>query len=189
MLGRTTQGRACFWVAIALIAAIAPGWAKPPDIGWPEAVARLAHERSSAQTCAASLKGHGDAQQVSRGELAYGEAKASFDAVIAGLITALGEGETPTALPDLQSDLEQGALSLQNFCKTVADLLPAEAGQRGVIDDIIKGALAPAIDALKDGVAALYTDHRADSALIKATIKTQLEAAKWPDFDQIAAAK
>ncbi len=189
MLRGAEPGRACFWVAVALIGAIAPGWAKPPDIAWPEAVARLAHERSLAQTCAGSLKGHGDAQQISRGEFAYGEAKASFDEVIAGLITALGEGETPKALPDLEADLEQGASSLQKFCKTVGDLLPAEAGQRGVIDDIIKAALGPATDALKDGVAALYNNHRTDSALTKATIETQLEAAKWPDFDQIGAVK
>jgi hypothetical protein len=189
MLRRATPGRACFWVAVALIAAMAPGWAKPSDVAWPEAVARLARERSLAQTCAESLKGHGDAQQISRGQLAYGEAKANFDAVIAGLITALGEGETPIALPELQSDLERGASSLQKFCVMVDDLLPAEAGQRGVIDDMIKAALDPVINALKDGVSALYNNYRGDSALMKATIKTQLEAAKWPDFDQISAAK
>jgi hypothetical protein len=189
MLRRAKPERACFWVALALIGAMAQGWAKPPDVAWPEAVARLTHERSLALTCAGSLKGHGDAQQISRGEFAYGEAKAGFDEVIAGLITALSEGETPKALPDLQADLDQGASNLQKFCRTVADLLPAEAGQRGVIDDIIKAAFGPAVDALKDGVAALYNNHRTDSALTKATIETQLEAAKWPDFDQIGAAK
>ena len=189
MLGRAKVGRVCLRFALALIGATARVWANPVDVAWPEAVARLTHERSLAQTCAGSLKEHGDAQQISRGEYAYGEARASFDEVIAGLITALGEGETPKALPDLQSDLEHGESSLQKFCKTVADLLPAEAGQRGVIDDIVKAALGPAIDALKDGVAALYNNHRTDSALTRATIRTQLEAARWPDFDQIGAAK
>jgi hypothetical protein len=193
MLGRSVPRFAWAWIAIAIVGVMALGSAKAADIAWPEAVDRLAHERSLAETCAASLKGHGDAQQILRGELAYGEAKANFDAAIAGLITALGEGETPNALPDLQSDLAQGASSLQNFCKTVSDLLPAEPGQRGVIDEMIKAAaeaaIGPVIDALKEGVSALYNNHRADSALTKATIKSQLEAAKWPDFEKISAAK
>jgi hypothetical protein len=126
---RRLLGDGLLLVASAL-GRMAPGLAKAADIDWPEAVDRLAHERSLAETCVASLKGHGDAQQISRGQLAYGEAKSNFDAVIAGLITALGEGETPNALPDLQSDLAQGAWSLENFCKTVSDLLPAEPGQR-----------------------------------------------------------
>jgi hypothetical protein len=62
-----------------------------------------------------------------------------------------------------------------------------------VIDEIVKAAveaaIGPVIDALKEGISALYNNHRADSAVTKATIKSQLEAAKWPDFDQISAAK
>lgn len=189
MLERPKSCRTCLGVLLILIRATAPAWANPSDVAWPEAVARLAHEQSLAQTCTASLKAHGDAQQISRGEFAYGEAKANFDEVIAGLITALDEGETPKALPDLEADLERGEAGLREFCQTVSDLLPAEAGQRGVIEDIARAALGPAVDALKEGVAALYNNHRADSALSRATIKTQLEAARWPDFEQIGAAQ
>ncbi|HKN31153.1 MAG TPA: hypothetical protein VJY34_26070 [Roseiarcus sp.] len=185
MLERPKPHRTCLGILFVLIGATAPAWAR--DVAWPEAVAQLAHERSLAQTCTASLKAHGDAEQISRGEFAYGEAKASFDAVIAGLITALDQGEAPKALPDLEADLEHGDAGLRKFCETVSDLLPAEAGQRGIIDDIVKAVVA--IDALKDGVAALYNNHRADSALTRATIKTQLEAARWPDFEQIGAAR
>lgn len=189
MLERPKPHRTRLGVFLVLLCAMSPGWANPSDVEWPEAVARLAHEQSLAQTCTASLKAHGAAQQISRGELAYGEAKANFDEVIAGLITALDEGETPKALPDLEADLERGEAGLREFCQTVYDLLPAEAGQRGVIEDIVKAALGPEIDALKDGVAALYNNHRADSALARATIKTQLEAVRWPDFEQIGAAQ
>ena len=44
--------------------------AEAPAIGWQEAVARLAAERTRAETSAALLKKHGDAAAVSRGALA-----------------------------------------------------------------------------------------------------------------------
>jgi hypothetical protein len=177
------------WTALALLMAIAPGISRAADTGWPEAVGRLAGERSKAETCAALLKGYGDQQQSSRGQLAYGEAKANFDAVIAELIAALTEGGNPKSLPSLETDLEHGATSLGNFCKTVSDLLPSTSGRKGVLADIAKGAIQPLIDALSEGVAALYNNHRKDDALTIETIKTQLEAAKWPNFAEVKAAK
>jgi hypothetical protein len=168
---------------------MAPGISRA-DIGWPEAVGRLAGERSNAENCAAALKGYGDKQQVSRGQLAYGEAKANFDAVINGLITALTEGGNPKSLPSLKTDLELGASSLREFCKMASDLLPSSsATNKGILDDIVKGAIQPVIDALSKGVAAIYNNHRNDNALSRETIKTQLEAAKWPNFAEVKAAK
>ena len=79
---------------------------------------------------------------------------------------------------------------LQKFCKTVSDLLPSTSGRnKGVLADIAKGAIQPVIDALSEGVAALYNNHRKDDALTIETIKTQLEAAKWPNFAEVKAAK
>jgi hypothetical protein len=72
--------------------------------------------------------------------LAYGEAKANFDRVIAGLIAALTEGENPKSLPNLETDLEHGAAGLGNFCKMVSGLLPSASGRKGVLADIAKGA-------------------------------------------------
>jgi hypothetical protein len=177
--------------AFALLISMAPGISRA-DIGWPEAVARLAGERSNAETCARLLKGYGDQQQISRdqlayGELAYGEAKAKFDGVIAGLITALTVGGAPKSLPSLETDLEHGATSLGNFCKMVNDLVPKTSGRKDVVADIAKAAIQPVIDALKEGVAALYNNYRKDQALTRETIKTQLEAAKWPNFAEVKA--
>jgi hypothetical protein len=176
------------WTALALLMSMAPGISRAADIGWPEAVGRLAGERSKAETCAALLKGYGDKQQSFRGQLAYGEAKADFDAVIAGLIAALTEGGNPKSLPDLETDLEHGATSLGKFCLTVSDLLPSTSGRKDVVADIAKAAVEPLIKALSEGVAALYNNHRKDDALTIETIKTQLEAAKWPNFAEVKAA-
>jgi hypothetical protein len=182
-------GHTLIWFTLALLISIAPGISRAADIGWPEAVDRLARERSKAETCARGLKAYGDEQKISQGQLAYGEAKANFDGVISGLITALSEGGNPKSLPSLETDLEQGASDLGKFCKTVNDLLPSSSGQKDVIADIVKDAIQPVIDALSEGVAALYNNHRKDDALTIETIKTQLEAAKWPNFAEVKADK
>src|SRR5450631_1899099 len=80
------------WIALAWFVSSVPGISQEADIGWPEAVGRLAGERSNAETCAALLKGYGDPQQIAQVQLAYGEVKANFDGVIAGLVTALTDG-------------------------------------------------------------------------------------------------
>jgi hypothetical protein len=150
---------------------------------------RPVSERSKAETCAGLLKGYGDSEQVSQGQLAYAEAKANFDAVIAELVTALTEGGNPKSLPSLETDLEHGAEGLGKFCKTVGDLLPKSSGRKGVLADIAKGAVEPLIKALSEGVATLYNNHRKDEALARETIKTQLEATKWPNFAEVRATK
>ena len=177
------------WITFALLISIAPGVSRPADIGWPEAVGRLAGERTKAETCTALLKGYADQQQSSRGQLVYGEAKANFDAVIAELITALTEGGKPKSLPSLETDLEHGATSLGNFCTMVSDLLPSTSGRKDVLSDIAKGAVEPLIKALSEGVATIYNNSGKQAALTRETIKTQLEATKWPSFAEVKAAK
>ena len=64
---------------------------------------------------------------------------------------------------------------------------PKTEGHKGVVDDIAKAAIDPLVKAVSDGIAALYKNHRADRDVIKKTIQTQLEAAKWQDYDKIVA--
>src|ERR1700730_8677391 len=87
------------WTAIAPLLSMAPGISRAADIGWPEAVARLAGARTRAETCAAVLKEYGDEQQISRGQLAYGEAKANFDAVIPPSLKAENRKAFPVSKP------------------------------------------------------------------------------------------
>jgi hypothetical protein len=120
----------------------AVGTARAAPIGWPEAVGRLAEQRSKAETCAAALKAHGNKAQIARGRLAYGTVKASFDAVIAGLITALAEGGSPQSLPNLKIALQQGTTGLKAFCGTAYAVMPKVSGRRDVVADIVKLVLA-----------------------------------------------
>jgi hypothetical protein len=57
----------------------------------------------------------------------------------------------------------------------------------GVWDELAKAALAPTVEAISLGIDALWTQKVAQNRLEKETIKSQLEAAKWRNFDDIAA--
>ena len=174
---------------VALLAAAGFRFGQASEIGWPEAVARLAGERTKAETCVGLLQQHGDAAQKSRGQLFYAAAKADSDAVIAGLLVVLAQKGTPESLPSLEVKLERSAAGLWEFCKTVSDLTPSTAGQRNVLVDIAKATIEPLVNSLIAGVAELYNNYGKAEALTRATIQTQLEAARWPAFAEVKAAQ
>jgi hypothetical protein len=178
-------------VLFLLLTGFAPVAGHAEAIGWPEAVARLAGERTKAETCLDVLKGLGGSKaQIARAQFAYGTAKGEFDAVIAGLIVVLGKGDKAESLATIQARLERGVSGLRQFCDGVLALLPADQGLRkGGIGDIAKGAIEPVVKVLSEGVAALYNNHRNDKALTRQTIQTQLEATKWPDFGEVRAVR
>jgi hypothetical protein len=152
------------------------------EITWQEAVARLARERTLAETCVALLKRHGNSLAVSRGALYYGEAKAEYDGIISGLIVALARKAKPTDLNDIRARLQRGFEKREAFCRTVHALLPApRPGARGLLDDLIKGAIEPLFDAIK----AIWFRHLENDVLVRKTIETQLEATTWADFAAI----
>src|SRR5258708_28987521 len=90
--------------------------AQPAAVSWPDAVGKISGERAKAETCVALMKKYGDDAQRARGELTYAGAKADFDAVIAGLITALSAGQTPASLSSMQAKLSSGVSGLLEFC-------------------------------------------------------------------------
>ena len=148
------------------------------EINWQEAVACLARERTLAETCAAMLKKYGDTAAVDRGLLAYGEAKAEYDGVIAGLVVALARKGQPESLADLEGRLQRGFDKREAFCRSVLPLVPPTPGEKGTITE---GIAKPVIDA----VVAIWARVRDDNALMRKTIQTQLEATSWPPFDKV----
>ena len=160
---------------------ISPGLVQAASIGWQEAVARLAHERTRAVTCTRALKQYGDEAAKRQGALAYGEAKAEIDAVIAGLVVALAKRQEPASLPDLEARLQRGVNGREALCAAAVPLLPDTSGEKNIIVDLVSGALGPLIEAVKE----IYLDHRQADQLTRMTIQTQLEATTWPAFDAI----
>ena len=152
------------------------------EIGWQEAVARLAYERTKAETCVKELKKYGDKAAISRGEDAYDKARDEYNPIIAGLTVALARKGEPMSLPDLEARLQRGFDAREAFCKSVQPLVPSTGGQRSPIADIVGGVAGPVVDALK----AIYLRGKDDDALMRKTIETQLEATTWPAFASIA---
>jgi hypothetical protein len=156
-------------------------------VQWPEAVARLAGERTRAETLAGLLKKYGNEAQRDRGALLYGEAKAEIDALIDGLLVALAQRSLPAVLPDLEARLKRALERRCELTEHVRPLLPDTAGQRTGIGDMLAKTVEALLDPLVEAVRAIWTAHRDDDALIRATIRTQLEATRWRDFGDITA--
>jgi hypothetical protein len=175
--------RRASWL-MALIVGCSAAWAvEAQDIGWQEAVARLAQERTLAETCVALLKKHGNAGAIDRGRLAYADAKAEYDAIIAGLDVALAQSDQPASLPDLEARLRRGFDKRQAFCVSVEPLVPPPPkGVKSPFTEIVGGAVGPVVDALK----AIWLRRLDDDALRRKTIETQLEDTKWPSFASVS---
>ena len=155
-------------------------------VGWPDTIQLLTQVRTQAQVCAGLLKGSNDKTAIGKGALAYGLAQGQMDGLIGGLTTALVMGGNPADLKGLQAAVDKGAAGLKEVCDS-AIKLTATAGTKGVAEEIAKGAIEPLADLVKSAVGALWTRHVEKDKLELETIKTQLEAAKWPAFGEIAA--
>src|SRR3954451_178493 len=110
---------------------VVPAAAEAPPIGWQEAVARLAGERTRAEACAGLLRRYGDEAAKAQGQVAYGEAKAEVDGVVAGLTVALARHAAPASLPDLDQRLGREVTRLDAVCARAKAAAPQEAGTKG----------------------------------------------------------
>lgn len=154
-------------------------------IGWPEAVARLAAERTRAVACAARARTF-DAARAEVLAQAYAAAKAETDAVVAGLVVALAQDGAPFALPDLERRLSIGFAAREDFCRQViAQMPPAAAGERGGLVDTVGAVVGSLIEALVE----IYKRSDDNDRLRRDTIRTQVEATRWPEFSAIPPAR
>jgi hypothetical protein len=171
--------------ALPVLSAAAFG-AQAPTLGWPEVIADLTTERTQAETCVGLIKSRGDAATVASAKATYLMAKADMDGVIAGLETVLAEGGKPGSLPTVRLSLEATASSLKTICAAASGT--ATPNTKGLWDEIAKGvaegAIEPVVNKISDGIAALWAHYVADPDETK---KAKLEAARWPEFADIAA--
>jgi hypothetical protein len=158
-----------------------------PTMSWPDATAQLIQFKTTSETCISIIKQFGNTAQKAHARLDYGEAEARANAIVSGLEIALYNSGDMKDLQALQTDLTFISTEVVQSCGIASGMIPADPGHKGVADDIAKAAIEPLIKAVSDGISALYKNHRADKDLIKKTIQTQLEAAKWQDFDKVTA--
>jgi hypothetical protein len=154
-------------------------------LGWPEVISLLAKARTQATTCVQVLKSNGDKASVARAQLTYGMAEGEMDGVIAGLTTTLVQGGDPNSLPTTRTSLETAGKGLKEICDAAVKTVTPNT--KGVWEEIAKGAVEPLFKTISDGVGALWTRRVEKDTLELATKKSQLEAAKWPKFSDIAA--
>lgn len=175
--------RRALWLMALIVGCSAAWFAAAQDIGWQEAVARLAQERTLAETCVALLKKYGKDGAIDRGRLAYADAKAEYDAIVAGLDVALARNDQPLSLPDLEARLRRGFDKRQAFCASVQRLVPPPSnGVKSPFADIVGGAVGPLVDAVRE----VWLRTRDDNALMRNTIENQLEATRWPSFASVS---
>jgi hypothetical protein len=153
-------------------------------LGWPEVISLLTKARTQATTCVEVLKSSGDKAALASARLTYGMTEGEMDGVIAGLTTALVEGGDPNRLPTVRTSLETSEKGLKEICDAVKTITP---NTKGVWEEVAKGAVEPLFKSISDGVGALWTRHVENDKLELETKKSQLEAAKWPKFADIAA--
>jgi hypothetical protein len=178
---------AALGVPFVLVVAAPAAAGATSDIGWPQTIELLTQERTQAETCVELLKSGGDKAAILNGRITYDAARAQTDGVIAGLTTTLVEGGRPESLPMVQADLDKAGSGLQQICDAAVKSASAVDGTKGVVLDVAKAATEPLVNAISSAVGALWTRHVEKDALELETIKTQLEAAKWPAFGDIAA--
>jgi len=171
------------WLTLTFLAVVVAGTIlHAQDINWQEAVARLARERARVEICASILKRYGNPTAIEHGSISYGEAKAEYDAIIAGLIVALARKEQPASLSDLQASLQRGFDKREAFCQSEQSLIPQDKAEKGIVEEIVKDAIGPIIQAVQ----VIYAKAKDDDALTHKTIQTQLEATLWPAFASVS---
>lgn len=154
-------------------------------VGWPEVIALLTKARTQATTCVGVLKASKDQVALDSAKLAYDTGAGEMDGVIAGLTTVLVEGGNPDRLPTVRTSLETSGKSLKEICDAAVKTVTPNT--KSVFAEMIKGAVEPLVKAISDGVGGLWTRYVEKDELELETKKTQLEAAKWPKFGDIAA--
>jgi hypothetical protein len=177
------------WTTFLLLTPVAAYAAQTASVGWPEMTDSLTQLRSRAQSCVEVLKSGSDKAAILAGRITYGDAKAAADGVIAGLTTTLVQGGKPATLPNVRANVEKAGVGLKEVCDAAVKTASAAPGTKGVIDTILAAPLEPIITAISSGIAALWMRHVETDKLELETIKTQLEAAKWPNFGDVAPAQ
>ena len=154
---------------------------------WAGRRSSIASRRSGGQAvaCVGLLKSSGDQAAIDGAKSIYAAARAEMDGVVDGLVIALVDGGKPESLATVRASLEWSGQSLKAICDAATKTIAPNT--KGVWEEIAKGAIDPVVKAVSDGVGGLWAQHVEKDKLALETRKTKLEAAKWPEFGDIAA--
>jgi hypothetical protein len=175
----------------ALLVAVAPAVAQ--DFAWPQAVERLAREKTLAEACASILKTFADGAPMARvqGERLYARAQADMDGLVRLIIADLASERSPAERPELRHLLEAVPRQRQALCDHVAaaigPALRARPEHAGATDLLEEGRRELA-GAMSDAAVGIWQAYRAADQAERATIIAQIKAARWLPYADVPAA-
>ena len=146
----------------------------------------LAEEKTLAANGARMLErfGKDDVANYALGINLYAEAEAAFDGLIEQLKTELALGRAPGGSPDFKAALERAVRKREAFVNFVqSDIVPKAAGHRNPWPAVIAGAEG-LLKALTEAGTKVWQGYRDADAAGRAQVTGQLEAQKWPSYDQ-----
>jgi hypothetical protein len=172
-------------MAAALLLAGA-GAAVAGGMTWADAGERLMREREAGVACGKLAKTYvpaHDREALAAWRAAYDLPRAEMHSALARLDFALIEGAdaSEAELLTLSERLQSAAALRKAFCERASALSAPVTGEKGVLGDLVTGIFKPIVEA---GVA-IWEEYRDADKVRRASLRTALEDAKWPDFDDI----
>jgi hypothetical protein len=174
----------------ALLSPWAPGVAGEAD--WPEAVDRLAREKTLAESCAAILKTFADGAPMARvqGERLYARARADVDGLVRLFIADLASERPLAESPELRHRLEAVVAQRRALCRhvdaAVGATLRAQPGRAGVADLLAQGS-SDSKSFMIDAAVQIWNAYRQADQAGRAAIVARIEAVRWLPYGEIPA--
>ena len=170
----------------------APGPAQ--EIGWRQAVDRLARERTLAEGCASILKTFADEAPMARvqGQRLYARARADMDGLVALLIVDLTGERSPAESPELRQRLEAVLGQRRTLCRHVDAVVGAALRDQDahalLVERLGEGASATKDTAIGLAVELWQAYRHADQDL-RRTIISAIGATRWRDYAEVPQAR
>jgi hypothetical protein len=179
------------WLMAMLL--LAPLLGAAEEIGYREAVDRLAQERTLAESCASILKTFADDDPMARiqGQRLYARAKADVDGLIAMLVVDLANDRSPAEIPELSQRLAAVPAQRRIFCEHVdaavgADVrAQAEDTRDGLLAALLAEGIGDAVGGTIEAGVEIWKEYRRADEVRRQTIASQIEAQRWLPYAEV----
>lgn len=153
------------------------------EMSWMDAADRLQQERGAAVACVRAAKQYlQETDTLFELRQSYEAARTEINAVLARLDVALINDEEDDVLETLKPRLSEASKERAAFCDSVTAAVEAQSteGEKNLI-----GLVTVAGDVL-DAAVEVWKEYRKGDDLRRSNLRTALEDAKWPEFDDIS---
>ena len=151
------------------------------DVGWRQAVDRLAQEKALAEGCASVLKTFADDAPMARvqGQRLYARARADMDGLLALLIMDLASERSPAEIPDLSQRLETVPEQRRALCRHADATIGTALRQHRNAAALLAAGSGATTSSLINAAVQIWKAYRAADQVSRAAIISGIEAARW----------